>query len=654
MSSTQIPHRNYPGLEDIATWPVPDVMAMNDEARQDFSRKKSAIDQYAQGILCREIERNTGITRSYLFYLLKRCTSINKQGHLNGYFGLLKGRHTTLQRQNSPHKLEFGRAVAGALQALFTKYPMLQETMRKMVVDKIPPDSKRADYRLSWHHIHEIFLGQCNALGIRPPSYPFCSGSQGRYALENWGKRMIAESQANKSATSLAWSQDRYAGRGPPSRVFERVEVDGHALDVNWTLEVPSLNGDGVIYCQISRLWLIALLEVKSSATIGYSISLGRNYNASDVTRAVQSSLVPWQPRKLALSTISYRPGECLPNALMPELSYVCYDELWLDNAKSHLSDLFLTMLERTVNAVPVFGPKASPNVRPNIEMLFDLLEEAGIHCLAGTTGSHPKDPRKSGKNEGRFILKLDVLLDLIDLLIVRYNTGIAPGTTISRNEVLKRAVMRETNVFRRIPQKKRELCTKYSIFEEAVVGKERGRPILRWKNARYDGPGLHSFPNLVGQKVLVMAGQDLRKIEVILLKDGRSLGELIVEKRWRDTPHTTFTRTALRRVMTNHSFIRHAADIPLAVRAHIEKEVIKKGREQRLLARLMHEQQNQTQTVRESIFPDSDQVSAKSSGISEKPAKRNHPQPSLDQPEHSEPHDELDALINKLGTTYR
>lgn len=650
MSSHQSQRKGYPGLEDIETWPVPDVLAMPEEARQDFERKKSAIDHYSQGLSCNDIKKATGISRSYLFYLLKRCTSLSDAGHPIGYFALIKGHHTVVERRNAATKLEAGRALPGSLQALFDKHPALRETMRRLIVDKVPPDSTRADYRLSWHHIHEIFLGQCNALEIMPPSYPFCSGSQGKYALENWGRRMIAESQAKKSSAAMAWMQDQYAGRGPPSRVFERVELDGHDLDVNWALEVPSLNGDGVIYCQISRLWLIALLEVKSSAVIGYSVSLGRNYNASDVTRAVQSSLVPWRPRQLTLSTISYKPGECLPNALMPELGYVCYDELWLDNARSHLSDLFLTMLERTVNAVPVFGPKASPNVRPNIEMLFDLLEEAGIHCIAGTTGSHPKDPRKTGKNEERLILKLDVLLDLIDLLIVRYNTGIAPGTTISRNEVLQRAVMRETNIFRRVPQAKRALCTKFSIFEEAVIGQDRGKPILRWKNARYDGPGLHSLPNLVGQRVLVMANQDLRKIEVVLLKDGRSLGELIVEKRWRDTPHTTFTRTALRRVMTNAGFVRHAADIPLAVREHVEKEVIEKGRQQRLLARLMHEQQSNSQGDLEPILPDS----AQSFDISEKPAKRRNFQPILEHPKPSETSDELDALIDKLGTTYR
>lgn len=653
MSSLSTKCKSYPGFENIDDWPVPDVLILDEKARQDFERKKSAIDQYSQGAAFAEITKTTGITRQYLHYLLKRCTALNMHGRPAGYFALIKGRHAELSRQSSLEKLESGQALPGSLQALFAKYPELRETMHKLIVHGITPDSSSANSRLTWHHIHEIFLGQCNALDILPPSYPFCSDSRGKFALKSWGKRMIAEheTQNPSSTTSLKWEQLEVSS--PPTGVFERVEADGHFLDVNWIVEVPSLNGEGIIHCKVSRLWLIALLEVRSTATIGYSISLGKNYNAADITRAIQSSLVPWQPRKLTLSTIAYKPGECLPNALMPELSYVCFDELWLDNAKSHLSDIFLTMLERTVNAVPVFGPKHSPNVRPRIELLFDLLEEAGIHCLAGTTGAHPKDPRKTGKDEEPFILQLDTLLDLIDLLIVRYNTGIAPGSTISRNEVLKRAVMRETGIFRRVARSKRENCMKYSIFDEAVIGQERGRPILRWKNARYDGPGLHSAPNLVGQKLLIMASQDLRKIEVVLMKDGTSLGELIVEKRWRDTPHTLFTRTVARRFMTNHSFISHAADIPLAVRAQVEKEVKEKRKYQRLLARLHQEQQSDSRN------PDSQPQTSESQhfGTSDTTKRARNPDKPLEhdsQNQESEEPDYLDALISKLGTSYR
>jgi hypothetical protein len=640
MNSTVINRRIKAGLEDIDHWVQPEVLGMSDDVKNDFEKKKDALNQFLQGLSFSEIKENTGITRQHLHYLINRCTDKDEAGNSLGYFGLIKWKHST-KRVEQVSKLEAGKALPGSLQALFSKNPMLLKTMRTLILEGIAPESTKASQHLTWHQIHNIFLDQCTRIGIAPPLYPFCSDSKGKASLIAWGKKIISEN--NKGV--LGGNQNSEDIRLPPSYCYERVEADGHFVDVNWTLEVQGLNGEGVIICRVSRLWLIALLECKSTAVIGYSISLGKNYNAADVTSAIRSSLVPWKPRKLSLSTISYKPEECLPNALMPELSYVCYDELWLDNAKSHLSGICLTMLERTVNAVPVFGPKESPNVRPRIEQLFDLLEEAGIHCLEGTTGSNPSDSRRSDTKDQRYHLKLETLLDLIDLLIVRYNTGIAPGTTISRNEVLKRAVQRETGIFRQVPIAKRDNCIKYSIFDEAVIGEERGRPVLRWKNARYYGAGLSLGGNLLGKKVLIMAQEDIREIEVVLIGDGTPLGKMLVERRWRNTPHSLFTRAAVRRFMTNNSFISHAADIPLAFRAHMEKEVKINATHQRVLARLQKEQERKEQNI------DNLQITESIESDILNNAEKLKSVPIISD---EDDYDELDDLISRLGTTYR
>lgn len=635
MNSINFNKRLHHGLQDIDSWILPEVLGMDEASKKDFETKKSALVQYVQGSTFDEIKKLTQVSRQHLHYLIKRCTEVDDIGNPLGYFGLIKWKHIS-KRNEKLEKLEDGKAVAGSLQALFKKYESLEKAMRKLILEQIPPDSTKINTRLTWHHIHNIFLQECTALKISPPSYPFCSDSNGKASVIAWGKKIQSH---HKTIGEFHPHSEKL--KAPPSRCFERVEEDGHFIDVNWTLEVQGLNGEGIINCKVSRLWLIALLECKSTAVIGYSISLGRNYNASDVAMAVRSSLVPWKPRQLSISTIAYKPGECLPNALMPELSYVCYDELWLDNAKSQLSDLFLTVLERSVNAVPVFGPKESPNVRPRIEQMFDLLEEAGIHCLDGTTGSNPKDPRKSNKDKDQYFLKLEGIYDLIDLLIVRYNTGIAPGTTISRNEVLKRAVERETSIFRQVPLSKRNNCIEYSIYDEAVIGVERNTPVVRWKNARYYGKALTS--NLVGREILIMAkSADIREIEAVLLGDGKPLGTLIVERRWRDTAHTLFSRSAARRAMTNNSFISHAADIPLAFRKHMEQEAKAKSTQQRMLARLHKEQEGSSET---------------DTGANVKSNILNHEssdKASLSDLQGNKKLDELDALIENFRTVYK
>lgn len=578
--------------DDVNDWPSANVLALGGAVASDYERKVSAVKQYVAGASLKSIFASTRISRQHLYYLIERCQLPDADGRPIGFCALIKDRYVTSRRRSDPSKLTAGRALPGALQGLFARYPQLEKWMTDLIIHGRMPESKRTNRRLTWAQIQEVFEGQCLFIGIQPPNYPFSSNSKGGVALRRWGRKLRSE-QKRLTDHAVLLSLSQASSAPPPSRCYGRVECDGHYVDLNWTIEVPGLKGEGVVFIKVTRLWLIALIETKSSAVIGYSVSLNRsNYSTADIARAIRSSLVPWTPRQLSISSITYRPGECLPNALDPRLSYVCYDELWLDNAKSHLSDLFLSVLERTVNAVPVIGPRKAPNVRPNIEMLFDLIEEAGIHPLDGTTGSHHDDPRKSDKRDDRYLLTLDVVLDLIDLLIVRYNTGIAPGTSISRLEVLKRAVEREVALFRRLPARRREECLNYDLFEIARIGQERGRPILRWRDARYFGPSLLSMANLVGQEVLVMASSlDLRNISVSLTANGTSLGVLDVELRWRSTPHTLWTRASVRKEMSNSSFLRHAADIPRAMRAHAEMEAKNNLHAKRQLAQLVAEQ---------------------------------------------------------------
>jgi len=147
------------------------------------------------------------------------------------------------------------------------------------------------------------------------------------------------------------------------------------------------------------------------------------------------------------------------------------------------------------------------------------------------------------------------------------------------------------------------------------------------------------------GKKVLIMAQEDIREIEVVLIGDGTPLGKMLVERRWRNTPHSLFTRAAVRRFMTNNSFISHAADIPLAFRAHMEKEVKINATHQRVLARLQKEQERKEQNI------DNLQITESIESDILNNAEKLKSVPIISD---EDDYDELDDLISRLGTTYR
>lgn len=638
-------------LETIEEWPAPIPIAISEEILADYERKREAIHLYASGASLNEIKARFGISRQYLYYLIERCQLTDEDGREVGFFALIPGRHLNRNRRSSPNKLDAPKPISGALQALFGRYSSLRNIMHSVIVDGRHPTAKRRKYRLTWTEIHDIFLDECEKLGLSAPNYPFNSDSKGSVALQRWGRReRELKDQKTRLAEMLSAIDDPWRRpNDPPKFCFERVECDGHYVDVNWIVETPGLNGEGVVRVNVSRIWLIALLETKSTATLGYSVAIGQNYSAADVARAIHNSLKPWKPRSLSISTVSYKPGECLPNAFDPKLAYVCYDELHLDNAKSNLSQLFLSVLERTVNAVPVFGPAGAPNARPHIEMLFDLLEEAGIHPLPSTTGANPKDQRRSRDKASAFTISLQLLLDLIDLLIVRYNACLCPGTSLTRLEILRRAATRETNILRRIPLRDRERCLRFDLYDVAKIGIERGRPILRWRNARYSGPGLVCKAGLVGREVLIMANSlDVRKIEVSVLNEGISLGVLEVERRWRQTPHSLITRNQIRKHMSADGFLKNAADLPRAVRQELERSSnLRSSRKRRDLARMIYEQELNAKEGNDLIGGPQHVAPACCAQFGQ-----TCPTEELEPIEDSE--SDFDAIIKSLGTTYR
>lgn len=613
--------------EELENWPMPESVALGENPQATFERRKMAIQQYAAGAKLSSITKTTGVSRQQLHYLIKRCLAGGPDSRVMGFRALVPSIQISQPRWGQPRKLNEGQALAGALSALFNQYPNLMETMFNAIVHGQDPKSKRKKLPLTWAQIHNIFLDECAGLGIRAPHYPFCSASKGLRALKNWKKKLtLAAAMAIPDIEGQAALQ-QYALS--PGQCYKVVECDGHSVDVNWTLSLPGLKGAGVIRYSVTRLWVIVLIEVVSSAVLGYSICLGRNYSASDVARAVRSSLVPWKPRALSFSSIGYKEGECLPSGYAPELTYICFEELHLDNASSHLGNLFLSSLENTVNAVPVFGPRASPNTRPNIEGLFNLLEEAGIHTADGTTGNSPKDPRRS--RSSKYVMSYEELADLIDLLVCRYNAGISPGTTMSRLEVLKHSVQRETKIIRRIPLDERESILEHDVFEESEIGLDHGKVVVRWRNARYQSDSLQGKAGLVGKRVLVKANsQDVRYIDVSLLHDGTKLGALVIEKRWRGTPHTLWSAQQARRLMSDSSFLKGSADIPRALREHLERKETLNASQRRALARCVIEQ-------------------------TQNPSEVESPAASSDATEIvTDDDDELSALIGQLGTIYR
>lgn len=600
MNSRKGPPRHGLSLALVDSWEEINPLSLPEDKRQNFNKRLLAIRLYAAGGSIRKIEAQTGIKKQQLFYFAKRCTSLKGNGTMSGFVALIPARQDDTKRANDQSLLTSRMPKPGALATLFEKYPNIHTAMKVAVLEGKREDIKLVEKQIPLWSLHKYFLNLCAAAGIRGPHYPFCSDtdSDGKPAIYRWVKKLRTATAVNNlqtlgaSLSAVSWhlEVEQAIRRQTSIYCYRRVECDGHKIDIPIVLERPSPTGEGIIHELINRIWIIALIEAKSDAAIGYSLAIGSNYSGTDVIRAVESSLKPWSPRQLTIKTIGYRDGDGLPNGIIPELAYVCFDELWLDNFMAQRSEYVLSAIERVVQAVPVYSPVASPNSHPWVEGFFNILEEAGIHRLPTTTGSNTNDKRRNKSPKLAYHLTYDELSDIIDVLVCRINGLKSPARSDSRLEVLRNFAMKRKTLIRRIPVEARASIFEYDIYEEGTIGRDHERAVIRFHGARYSNQLLKQATALIGQSVLVLAhSKKLRRITA-LLEDGTSLGDLLCERRYQSTEHGLETRRAIKK-LEKQGVLPECDDIVVGTRRHLEQKAKLSRSEARLLLRLQREQ---------------------------------------------------------------
>lgn len=585
----------------IREWDEVKVLSLPEEHRDQFQRRVTAIKLYAAKESAKDIAAQTGICRQELDRFVKRTLVPYPDGKVAGFRALVPFKQGLSERNANPEKLKARNPKPGALSALFRKFPTIHKAMRAAAIDGVREGIKHKDPDMAPSVLHQYFLDLCDNAGITYPHYPFVEGREkpaGIVAIRRWVSKVRTEEALSRVQHNDDPAVRRTAdGPGPESRsllrvnrYYQRCEFDGHFIDCPLVVETKSMGGDKTIYLKVNRIWIIAGIELKSTVVLGYSLALGKNYSSRDLVRAVHNCLEPWQRRKLTVSTVAYRDGEGLPSGVIPELAFACFDEISFDNAMAHRADYLVSYLERTTQTVPVWSPVAAPNTHPYVEGFFWLLEELGIHLMPTTYGSSPTDARRKRKVDERYHLSYELLADIIDLLVCRINGLNAPGAEQSRLELLAEAVKRRSFIPRHIPEESRSRLLHFDICDEGTIGRDHGKPVVRFEGARYHNAILRHALNLIGHSITIFASStNLQTIEVSL-DDGTSLGVMKCEPRWAETPHSLDVRREIIRRVNDGSFVSKGNDIVVGFKKHLEAESKASKRSARWLARMVVE----------------------------------------------------------------
>jgi hypothetical protein len=331
-----------------------------------------------------------------------------------------------------------------------------------------------------------------------------------------------------------------------PLKPFDRIEADGHRIDVNWNVLIQTPEGNWIPRL-ITRLWLIVFIDVASRVIVAWNLVVKDNYNRFDLLRTGARSLTRWQRRELIVPNMKYHPEAWMPNAVDTGSRILRGACLALDSAMAHIAKEATHNLAKFFGGVVNVGFPGVPEGRPHVEAFFKKIEEQVLRLLAG--GFRPEGTNRDGPEATTALraedypARLQALDDLIDVAVSGYHaTPQAAMYEQSPRQVVEQYFDSAIGIHSTLTD---EDAAELLMLRPRVTiaGKKKIRqPHVRWKKGTYRSRVLHGRYHLIGQAFqATVNANDLRRMT--LWKDGQVFAVLHVSSPWARTAHDLETR---------------------------------------------------------------------------------------------------------------
>lgn len=561
---------------NLSNWPSVNVDRLNKEAKEIFHNRRQAIELYFNDTPHSEIFEATGLHRNHVNRLVKRCLQLDDEGIPWGYRALIPHKRiASYQREELPstEKSQSPKGKNGSFALLLETYPTIREEIHSLFYKK--KSRSTSDPVMRGKEIHRRFIRECRNVGLKPPyDYPFNTQELARRSLYKYLKSLeddiskTSERLSNEAA-KLLQSTGKGEGYRQVIRPFEQVQFDGHKIDLHAVLVLKTPEGDEVLTI-IDRIWLLVIFDIGSRAILGHYVSFNREYTSADVLHCVRNSIVPWNPKNLTITGLQYPKDGGFPSSVINKAQWALWDEILYDQAKANLSNLVKDRLKQVVKCRVNPGKVAFPIKRAHIERWFGIFEENGFHRLPSTTGSNPKDPRRTDptKLAQKYRITVEHVEELIDVMIADYNGTEHEGVNFMTPLEAMRSRLERFTV-NQMPEEQRNevaflsLQTSRQIKGNVNHGR---RPYIQFENVRYTNSLLSRSPGLIGKKVDIMINLDDLRVIIAYLPDGSELGKLKAMGKWGITPHSLQVRREIFRLKRKKLLRYTSSDNPIEI----------------------------------------------------------------------------------------
>ena len=531
------------------SWNEINIAALSDEDKIIYLTRKRAVDLYIDGVSSNTIIEKTGIVGSEINRLVKRCANKDADGSFVGYAALIPNRRC--------------KKTKNKLTQLFLNYPTLEKfILGKYFGDKAYTLEKNMNIRT----LHKLFIDECRRLGIQDYEYPFILKDNGYSQLYRFINEKRTELQNLSIKRENKENQQKFASTGygkissfSTLTPFSNTQIDGHKIDMLYTVEVENEQGE-IVRMPATRAWILAVIDVSTRTILGYSVSPYENYNQYDLLRAVHNAIVPHKKIEFTHAGFKYSENGGFPSLALPETQWASIDMLMLDNAKSHLAKNTIDKLVNNVKCTVNFGSVATPETRGIVERFFRTLETSGFHRLPATTGSNIRDKKRNNPEKEcvKYNITYSDICEILEYLIAEYNNS---AHSFLENQtplqVMERRIRQAGMTPYIMPISERINIEKLTYFTEERIlrgGYSSGtKPYVSFLGTKYHAYDISIPMNLIGEKVyLEVNPNDVSHID-LYNKDGIFIANLVAVGEWGRRPHSIKTHQyALKRKNKN------------------------------------------------------------------------------------------------------
>jgi putative transposase len=558
----------------IATWMSVDTSIPNDcdefngARAEDILNRVMAIRLLMAGKTYREVTQATGICRSTVTALLKKCLSIADDGQIQGFRALIPYIHLSRNVRRSPllpkRKQQKG-GMSCALAYVLASYPDLEDDLLR-TLDRKRGDRSARDFNIQGMTLVRLFYAKLKRRGVGDNEWPFTPEYRGKRTIEKYMKGLLqgrSFAQAVRNTGGHEALAHLPTGTGhmpmiPYAEPFDAVEIDAYHIDAFFTVVFGTPEGTSTDVI-LDRLWLLAIVERLSTAVLAYKIVYSSEVSASDVASLIRDSICKvWQPKALTNRAFEYLPTGGLPSGVIPEARHAVWNVTLLDGALANLAKRIHDEVRKSTGFVMIWGAPGHFEHRPNVERTFLKIAENVFHQFPSTTGSNPRsgrarDPEAAAKKHRIYADKTE---ELVDVYFAEHNG--TPGERNSFNsplETLRYFICGESprTMVRTLPhgdnEKPRLARRTKKVPVRGSIARGR-RPYIQYESVHYTNPLLGDSKWLLGKEITIhVDDDDLRQVSAFL-PNGAELGVLVATGKWGVTKHDIKTRKAIFRLV--------------------------------------------------------------------------------------------------------